>query len=159
MNAPTHPQDVKALADKVGDQNVTTQMATKSTLLNPRFYTTDFDKLDKIDVTPVREEWDALIERDAPIPTRAISSATEDWDKIDWTHLIPRTAQGVHRLPGQLADRRVLRLRALQGDEEARQEQGRLRAVLLYEPRRGPPCRLHQRCAQGVRHRRSIWAS
>lgn len=36
-------------------------LATKDTVLTPRFYTTDFDALDAIDVSPVREEWDQLI--------------------------------------------------------------------------------------------------
>jgi magnesium-protoporphyrin IX monomethyl ester (oxidative) cyclase len=41
--------------------NETTEMATETTMLSPRFYTTDFDEMDRIDVTPVREEWDALL--------------------------------------------------------------------------------------------------
>ncbi|WP_120077860.1 magnesium-protoporphyrin IX monomethyl ester (oxidative) cyclase [Aurantiacibacter odishensis] len=40
----------------------TMAMATHETVLSPRFYTTDFDALDAIDVSPVRAEWDALIE-------------------------------------------------------------------------------------------------
>jgi len=42
--------------------NATTVLAQQDTVLAPRFYTTDFDALDKIDVSPVRTEWDELIE-------------------------------------------------------------------------------------------------
>ncbi|MFB0613059.1 magnesium-protoporphyrin IX monomethyl ester (oxidative) cyclase [Aurantiacibacter poecillastricola] len=39
----------------------TMEMAKENTVLSPRFYTTDFDALDSIDVSLVREEWDELI--------------------------------------------------------------------------------------------------
>jgi magnesium-protoporphyrin IX monomethyl ester (oxidative) cyclase len=38
-----------------------TEIARTDTLLNPRFYTTDFAALDRVNVEPVRAEWDALI--------------------------------------------------------------------------------------------------
>jgi magnesium-protoporphyrin IX monomethyl ester (oxidative) cyclase len=39
----------------------TMRLALRDTVLSPRFYTTDFKALDKVDVGPVRAEWDALM--------------------------------------------------------------------------------------------------
>ena len=41
--------------------NETTALAQQDTVLSPRFYTTDFVAMDRIDVSPVRAEWDGLI--------------------------------------------------------------------------------------------------
>ncbi len=41
--------------------NESTQRAQQDTLLSPRFYTTDFDAMDRIDVSPIRKQWDTLI--------------------------------------------------------------------------------------------------
>lgn len=42
--------------------NDTTTLAQQTTLLSPRFYTTDFAEMDRINVDAVREEWDQLME-------------------------------------------------------------------------------------------------
>ena len=67
----------------------TNAMAQETTLLNPRFYTTDFDEMDKIDVTPVRAEWDRLIAQMRSDPNKTHFKKTADWDEVDWENMEP----------------------------------------------------------------------
>ncbi|MEL6583312.1 MAG: magnesium-protoporphyrin IX monomethyl ester (oxidative) cyclase [Pseudomonadota bacterium] len=65
------------------------RMATETTLLNPRFYTTDFEALDAIDVSSVREEWDALIQEMKDDPNKGHFKKNETWDPVDWEGMEP----------------------------------------------------------------------
>jgi magnesium-protoporphyrin IX monomethyl ester (oxidative) cyclase len=42
--------------------NEATRKAQEDTVLSPRFYTTDFDAMDRMDIGSIRPQWDALIE-------------------------------------------------------------------------------------------------
>jgi magnesium-protoporphyrin IX monomethyl ester (oxidative) cyclase len=64
-------------------------MATESTMLSPRFYTTDFAALDRMDVSSVRPEWDALLEEMESDPNKGHFKRNEDWDRIDFEALPP----------------------------------------------------------------------
>jgi magnesium-protoporphyrin IX monomethyl ester (oxidative) cyclase len=62
-------------------------MASESTLLSPRFYTTDYEALDKLDVTPVRKEWDELLAEMESDPNKGHFKQNEHWDHIDFEGL------------------------------------------------------------------------
>jgi magnesium-protoporphyrin IX monomethyl ester (oxidative) cyclase len=68
---------------KAADINETTKTAVESTMLNPRFYTTDFDEMDRLDVSGVREEWDELIAEMRSDPNKGHFKRNADWDQID----------------------------------------------------------------------------
>ncbi|MBV6658815.1 MAG: magnesium-protoporphyrin IX monomethyl ester (oxidative) cyclase [Devosiaceae bacterium] len=91
MNVHTSPQAAAQAGVKAAAQiNETTRMAQETTLLAPRFYTTDFDKLDKTDIEPVRGEWDALMDEMRSDPNRGHFKRNEDWDSIDLEALDPQ---------------------------------------------------------------------
>ena len=71
------------------EEQSTTDMAMETTLLNPRFYTTDFDEMDAIDVTPVRAAWDDLIAQMKSDPNKGHFKKNADWDQIDWDGMEP----------------------------------------------------------------------
>ena len=60
--------------------NEATKLAQQDTVLSPRFYTTDFEAMDRIDVSGVRAEWDALIAELRSDPNRGHFIRTEAFD-------------------------------------------------------------------------------
>ncbi|MBY5990475.1 magnesium-protoporphyrin IX monomethyl ester (oxidative) cyclase [Roseovarius atlanticus] len=75
--------------DRQYNDEMATETAMANTLLTPRFYTTDFDELDAIDVSPVRADWDKLIDQMEADPNKGHFKKNEDWDHVDWEGMDP----------------------------------------------------------------------
>jgi magnesium-protoporphyrin IX monomethyl ester (oxidative) cyclase len=86
MNTHVSADDI---VSRLEAQNETTKIAVNSTMLNPRFYTTDFDEMDKLDVSSVRGEWDELIAEMKADPNKGHFKRNADWDSIDIDALEP----------------------------------------------------------------------
>ena len=71
------------------DSEAATALAMQNTLLTPRFYTTDFDELDELNVEPVRREWDTMMAQFASDPNKGHFKKNEDWDQVDWDNMDP----------------------------------------------------------------------
>ena len=57
-----------------------TEAAVETTMLSPRFYTTDFKEIDKMDVSSIRKEWDELIDELASDPNKGHFNRTDEFD-------------------------------------------------------------------------------
>ena len=60
--------------------NDTTRQAQESTVLSPRFYTTDVAALERVDVSGVRADWDDLMAEMRADPNKGHFVRTEEWD-------------------------------------------------------------------------------
>lgn len=65
-----------------------TRVAQTDTILSPRFYTTDFKKLDKTDVSSVRAQWEVLMEEFRADPNKKHFVRTEEFD-ADFSNMPP----------------------------------------------------------------------
>lgn len=67
----------------------TTELAAESTVLSPRFYTTDYDAMDRMDVSSVRADWDKLLAEMRDDPNKTHFKRTDEWDKVTLDDLEP----------------------------------------------------------------------
>ncbi len=59
--------------------NASTREALSNTMLSPRFYTTDFEAMDRIDISAVQTEWDELIAEMRSDPNKGHFVRNADW--------------------------------------------------------------------------------
>ena len=69
--------------ETLGRPNESTMHAQQDTMLSPRFYTTDFDELDRMSVDSVRGEWDHLLAEMRSDPNHGHFRRNDDWKLID----------------------------------------------------------------------------
>jgi magnesium-protoporphyrin IX monomethyl ester (oxidative) cyclase len=69
-------------------KTASTEIAQRDTILSPRFYTTDFERMDRLDVSRVRHEWDGLIAELRADPNRGHFIRNEEFD-VDLASMDP----------------------------------------------------------------------
>ncbi len=69
--------------------NETTRMAQENATLSPRFYTTDFDEMNRMQVDSIRETWDDLMQEFKDDPNKGHFKRTDEFDG-DWSDLPAR---------------------------------------------------------------------
>ncbi len=73
---------IDGAADLPEQRYDTNGIALENTMLSPRFYTTDYEEMDRINVDGVRDEWDPLIAEMESDPNRNHFKRTDEFDNI-----------------------------------------------------------------------------
>jgi magnesium-protoporphyrin IX monomethyl ester (oxidative) cyclase len=73
------------MSPPVKEVNEATKAATDDAVLNPRFYTTDFDEMDRLDISPLRKDWDELVAEFRRDPNKTHFKRTPEFENLDWT--------------------------------------------------------------------------
>ncbi len=61
----------------------TTDMAVQTTMLSPRFYTTDYEEMDRLDFGPLRSEWDKILAEFKEDKNKGHFKRNADFDDVD----------------------------------------------------------------------------
>ena len=80
MNAETGAHGGPTPREDASSDFDTMLMAQENTILSPRFYTTDFDEMDKINVDPVRAEWEVLMDDFRADPNKGHFRRTDEFE-------------------------------------------------------------------------------
>ncbi len=136
----------------------TTRLAQQDTMLSPRFYTTDFAAMDRLDVASIRAEWDELMAEFARDANKNHFVRNADFDLDLSTMPDDLREEFIHFLVSSVTSE--FSGCVLYAEIKRRVQNPRhTRLVRLHGPRRGPSCRIHQRYAEGFRCRRGSRAS